>query len=355
MENDPLYPLRRLHGFLYEEKQRMCKAAEYRKKYRQIFRRNPNTVFLCLTPEHSNMGDHAIAAASFDLLSSVGIQWIEITDQQLFSMDRENLLGVMNGYPILICGGGNLGTLWMNLETIMRKIVKNNPRSPIAILPNTIYYEDTPRGNQELERSRQIYNRHRKLRIYAREKTSFEFMRRLYRDVRLVPDMVLSMDRSRQQEKRSGCILCLRSDLEKTLTPEQEDILRQQARSLFVDQVRDSDMVLPGSFSISERGAMVQKKLDEFSSAQLVITDRLHGMIFCAITGTPCIVIDSKSPKVRGCYEWIDHLEYIRFADDVSHIGKVYRSIPEGPHFYQNDQLLPYFRQLAEDIRTIIK
>lgn len=29
---------------------------------------------------------------------------------------------------------------------------------------------------------------------------------------------------------------------------------------------------------------------DQFRSLQLIVTDRLHGMIFAAITSTPCIV-----------------------------------------------------------------
>lgn len=52
--------------------------------------------------------------------------------------------------------------------------------------------------------------------------------------------------------------------------------------------------------------------------AQLVITDRLHAMIFAAITETPCIAMDNKSKKVKGVYEWIRDLPYVQYADDIS-------------------------------------
>jgi pyruvyl transferase EpsI len=63
----------------------------------------------------------------------------------------------------------------------------------------------------------------------------------------------------------------------------------------------------------------VYGKLDEFAKSKLVITDRLHGMIFSAITGTPCIVFANSNGKVEAEYQWIQSLPYIRF---VSHIGE---------------------------------
>ena len=76
-------------------------------------------------------------------------------------------------------------------------------------------------------------------------------------------------------------------------------------------------------------------------------------MIFCAITGTPCIVINSKSPKVRGCYEWIKDLEYIRFADSVSDIAAIYSEIPRKKHVYQNAHMQHYYDELIEVIKAL--
>ena len=59
------------------------------------------------------------------------------------------------------------------------------------------------------------------------------------------------------------------------------------------------------------------KKLQEFADAEFVITDRLHGMVFAAITETPCIVFSNYNQKVKGTYEWISCLPYIKYARDV--------------------------------------
>ena len=51
------------------------------------------------------------------------------------------------------------------------------------------------------------------------------------------------------------------------------------------------------------RKSVIVNKLKEFAGAQLVITDRLHGMVFCYLTNTPCIVFSNYNHKVLGTYE----------------------------------------------------
>lgn len=41
-------------------------------------------------------------------------------------------------------------------------------------------------------------------------------------------------------------------------------------------------------------------KYIKFRECELVITDRIHGMIFAAITGTPCIALSNY--KIKGTY-----------------------------------------------------
>lgn len=350
MNNDILYPLRRIHGMLHQYKIKCT----LRKEYRDYFKNNPQSVFLVLTPEHGNLGDHAIAQAETSILKKLEINYIEITGRKLEEMKWADHLGVMNGFPILINGGGNLGTLWMDVEQLQREIIRKNPKSSIVILPNTIFYEKSEWGQEELIKSIQIFNRHKCLKICAREKASYDFMKPIYRDVRLVPDMVLSLKRDENRFERKGCLLCLRGDCEKTRTQDQDEMIRQQAKLLFGDQVSDTDMIANGSVPVEERKNALNAKFSQFSRAELVITDRLHGMIFCAITGTPCIVVDSKSPKVRGCYEWIKHLDYIRFADNVSDIEQEYNKIPKSEHVYDNTHLKHYYDKLAQDILNIL-
>ena len=68
--------------------------------------------------------------------------------------------------------------------------------------------------------------------------------------------------------------------------------------------------------STKDREKEVLTKLSEVSKGRLLITDRLHAMIFAAITGTPCLAFDNATHKVRGVYRWINKLDYIRLARD---------------------------------------
>lgn len=355
MSKDFLYPLRRLHGWLHEypayKKERNALLKTYVPQVREYLRQHPKSVFLVMTPEHGNLGDHAIASAEAKLLQRAQIDYFEIPDHQLNALNRCNLLGIMNGFPIMVNGGGNMGTLWFDAEKTHRRIIQKNPKSKVFIFPNTLFYEDTDWGRSEFERSIQIYNRHKGLFLYAREKHSYEIMKKAYRNVRLIPDMVFSLNESARNLPRQGCLLCLRNDCERTRTDEQDRILREQVHRLFGDAVRDTTMVVKGGVRAEQRSEALEQKFAEFAAAELVITDRLHGMIFCAITGTPCIVINSRSPKVRGCYEWIQNLGYIAFTDDVTQIIPVYNHMEKAAHFYDNTHLEGYYQELEREIQ----
>ncbi|MDK8210749.1 polysaccharide pyruvyl transferase family protein, partial [Bacillus subtilis] len=54
----------------------------------------------------------------------------------------------------------------------------------------------------------------------------------------------------------------------------------------------------------------------KFKAAEVVLTDRLHGMIFCAITRTPCIVFNNYNHKIESSYnDWLKDLKYIKFIN----------------------------------------
>lgn len=312
-------------------------------------KQNPRAIFYVLTPEHGNIGDHAIAIATKNMLDKNEIQYIEVSENKLLELNLYGFLNVFNGRTILVNGGGNLGTLWFRVEETFRNIIKENKKSNIICLPNTIYYEKSDYGLSEFRNSIKIYNDHKNLYLYAREKISYDIMFKAYKNVYLVPDMVLSLDYSKEKCDRKGCLLCLRSDLEKTMSDEDLEKIKTTASDIF-DTYAFTDMCTSYTISVQQRYSEVEKKLNEFKKAQLIITDRLHGMIFCAITGTPCIVVNSKSHKVKGCYEWIKNLEYIKFADNIDEISELYNSIPKKEFRYDNTNLTEYYKQLQNDL-----
>ena len=103
---------------------------------------------------------------------------------------------------------------------------------------------------------------------------------------------------------------------------------------------------------MEKREEELKRKFNEFKSAKLIVTDRLHGMVFAAITGTNCIVINSKSPKMKGCYDWIKDLDYIAFIDDVENIDKIIDNFPDYPHEYDNKEFVKAIDKMISEIEV---
>lgn len=359
MGRDILYPVRRLHGIIHEYKLLRKEQKSIKEHYEKLINSkstDKKCVFLVMTPTHGNLGDHAIAAAEVAILEQNNIPYIQLTIEDLNRLAEKGMRKVMNGSPIFINGGGNLGTLWYSAEDHFRQLMIQNPKSPIVIFPSTIYYEDTEWGKAEFEKSKLIYNHHKDLHLYARELYSYNIMNGSYRNVKLIPDMVLSLNKCVENgPNRSGCILCLRSDIEKTISEDEIKNINRISEKLFGDNIRCLDMVLPHKVTLEMREDELEAQFNRFRSSELVITDRLHAMIFSAISGTPCILINSKSPKVKGCYEWVKHLDYIKFADNVEDIERLYNEIPKGKHIYDNSHLQHMYDELEKDILGIVR
>lgn len=320
-------------------------------KYK-LFQNDP--VFLIFTPEHANLGDHAIAYSEQVMFGKLKITYYEVTGTQLYALQQYKYLKLLNNSTVIINGGGNLGTLWPDIEKMNRQIILELQKSTICIMPNSIYYGLNDQEQLELQKSQEIYNKHPRLYIYAREKKSYEMMCKIYNHVRLIPDMVFNLNESNTQLERRGCLFCMRNDVEKTVTKEEEQELYNIAKELF-KTVSNTNTVLNHNVSILQRKKELQDKLNEFKNAELVVTDRLHGMIFCAITGTKCIVLDGKSPKISGCFEWVSDLKYISLIKDVKDMKKVYQSMSEYPNYFDNEKMKPLFQNLEEDIIYLIK
>jgi len=315
--------------------------------------------FFCLlmTPEHNNIGDAAIAVAEKQFLKDYFPDYyiFEITDYVFVNYGRNYkslIYRAIKNSRILLHGGGYLGTLWFDAgEAPLRNILENTQNSDITIFPQTMYYEDNEWGRTEFEKSKEIYNRNKKLKICLRENYSYESAKGAYLNTFLIPDIVMYLNQSNENEIRQGIKLCLRSDIEKTILPEEEKKIFDFAKENYRENVSRIDMVLDRNILKIERENVITEHLKKFKTAELVITDRLHGMIFAAITGTPCIVVNSKSHKVKGCYEWIKDLGYIKFADSVDELESIYKSMDLSIKYsYNNEHLMKYYNELAKII-----
>lgn len=316
-----------------------------------------NIIFFISVPRHGNLGDQAIILAQYKLFNSVGkenIFEIYTNDYDIYSKKLQSI--ILNTDWIVINGGGNIGTLWFDVEKQIRDIIIRFKNNKIIIFPETAYFSNDLMGRKELEKSIYIYNSHKNLTVFLRDLKSYQLFSKNFNVTKcyFVPDIVLYLKPDYLFNRyREGVLLCFRSDCEKILSDFEiykiENIIKRKYKKYkFTNTVINFNYI--NQFN---RKKLLIAKLNEFASAKLVITDRLHGMIFAAITGTPCIAFDNISNKVYGIYKWVDYLNYIIYSKNYHEIVKnidLLYSLDN--QIYDNSSLEKYFNLIKDEVRN---
>jgi len=282
-------------------------------------------VFLFGAPDYSNMGDHAIAYAEIKKIKELlGCGLIEVPLRRYTMAADIAKQFIKSEDLILITGGGYLGSLWMNSEVMVREIIDTYPDNRIIIMPQTLYWSNEEYLKREIALTREIYSKHKKLTICARDYISEKLMKEYYPEcqVILAPDMALAIDWTNliETKERESVLLCLKTDKESVLNENDKQRLRDIGSEVTENVIEIENMYDKGYLYKAEREEALKEHLEKFASARICITDRLHGMIFSAITKTPCIALNNCNHKLRATYKWLENLPYIYFANSVEEI-----------------------------------
>lgn len=320
------------------------------------------------TPKHGNLGDHAIAFAELKFFSEYFPDYtvIEIT-LRTYINNISKLKNIVRTNLVCITGGGSLGTLWPDAEEEIQEILCVFKNNPVIVFPQTIYYEDSEWGKNELQKSRAVYGMNKNLYLCARERKSFDFMKKEYAgtNIFLIPDMVTYLKPDIRNNTRKNILLCIRQDKESIISDAVKNLLTEFSEKYSGSEGSTvfTDTVIDARINPNEREKYLNEKFAEFMGAELVITDRLHGMIFSAVTGTPCMAFNNRSDKVKNVYEFVSNLKYVRYiqaphdmeADNTSEIESYIDKMKSTQnHIYDNSALLPYFRELYNIVSSAL-
>lgn len=322
-------------------------------------------IFLAGTGCHGNIGDLAIVLAEYEILSFLypDKKIIEITSN-LLKKHTEKFSKIIGEHVIFVQGGGFIGTLWREEDLMAKKVIQTFPDNFIVIFPQTVYFDSSDYGRMIYKETSEIYREHKKLLLCLRERMSYEVAKGMVdsRKILLLPDVVTCLKtKYKPKKERKGILFCLREDKEKQIDKEKLERIKKCLIEFFGNELEiiRTDMILYQRFNIKKRKLHVQQKMEEFSGAKLIVTDRLHGMVFSALTNTPCIVMDNCNYKVRGVYEWIKqytNILYVPALEDVScdDIKKIMGNV----RLYNADLYLDKFRELIkyvefEDVENV--
>jgi exopolysaccharide biosynthesis predicted pyruvyltransferase EpsI len=284
-------------------------------------------------PCFPNVGDNAIWLGTRAALTAIGMPPPTYTcDNRTFEPDV--LARLVGDGPILLLGGGNFGDLFAKHQRLREQVVARFPSNPVVQLPQTIRF----RGSDALEATRRALAPHRDLKVLVRDAKSLEVATRDLRlDAALCPDLAFGLGPAGARPHPPRRIFWLsRYDSWRLHVPPPpgEDLVvadwpkeRLSFRRAYL-RFLSSRIRRGRARGTRERTALsalydplarwrVARGLDRLAEGSVVITDRLHGHVLSMRSGTPHVLLDDRTGKVRAFHEtWTRGVDGVAWAND---------------------------------------
>ncbi|MCD8220942.1 MAG: polysaccharide pyruvyl transferase family protein [Clostridiales bacterium] len=323
-----------------------------REFFSRAARAGKRSVVILGTPEHSNIGDHAISCGEKTFFETqfpenplLMLSWRTAWKYESYLTDH-----IQKDDLICIQGGGFLGSLWEEEQQNVTRALVRFQDNPVVILPQTYWSGEGSNDNRIVEFAKAMADC-RKLLVCLREKDSLERFCKRFQGIQtmLVPDMTFCIHTNLKMERNNTALLCMRADKEKVF--DQDQAVKDYLESLQY-QIRNISTMADEEVIPSELSELyVWRKMEEFASGKLIVTDWLHGLIFAALTKTPCIAFNNLSGKVEAIYQWVRECEQIVFVKDMKEfkdaLGKI--NLTPGKVVLPDqkfDELTAYIREL---------
>lgn len=324
----------------------LCKAiAEHSKAYVG----SPGDYALLNFPNHANVGDSAIWLGELaHLKATFGSRPAFVCEEGNFNAD-DLRRAVPNG-PIFFEGGGDFGDLYPHCQVFRELIIEQFPDRHIIQLPQSLNFTNP----DLIEKTARVVHRHKKFVLFVRDKHSLEIAQSSFDcPVHLAPDMAFCLGPIRRPvTAKHKLLLLLRTDGESARVGEAlpghlpegvviTDWLRDEPalnrRMIFLTamngllSLQASALCKPALRRALFRN-LAQNRLDRgvklLSSAEFVITDRLHGHILCLLLGIPHIALDNSYGKLSGFIStWTKDCPFVRVAPSLDEAIRLWDAV----------------------------
>jgi len=195
-----------------------------------------NRIFIFLSADYGNIGDLAISKAQENFLK------YNLLDYEVFPVPISNtrlwLDSIINQVTsediITIIGGGNMGSLYPDIEDLRQLVICSFPFNKIVCFPQTLDWDDSQSSSKALKKIVKVYSNHSDLHVFAREFITYKKLEEIFdsqQNVKIgfVPDIVMSASAKKlgvvNSSKPTGILTCLRNDKECALKAEHYAIL----------------------------------------------------------------------------------------------------------------------------------
>lgn len=268
----------------------------------------------CFPYWHRNVGDQAqtLALEKFFADKYPDHHVIVVTRQEVGTSRWQRIVEIIKPDDlIMIHSTGDFGSKYISQKSyigglswaeVRREIVNTFPQNRLVQLPVTVFYQDDDEGEQAVLDDREAF-RDKNFITLCRESRSLEILTQ--RDIcrhEFFPDFVFYLKPEITNETRSGVLLLLRGkDGESLFSDADKDHIKTLLESVTPDvdaiDIMKADFPMPPVI----RENFINEVMLKFQNYELVVTDRMHGMILAVITQTPCIALDEAIPhKLSG-------------------------------------------------------
>lgn len=214
---------------------------------------------------------------------------------------------------VLIASNGDFGDFYVDNENAMSHVRRNIARSlrntKKIYLSSTVYYKDNSSQNKWIKVDRNLFSQPGDY-LLCREKKSQQLLNDIGMNGILFPDIVFFMkpDRVRVNTNKDRHALIVLRDVEHESALSRHDhqqVLEVTERAGYMVCFKDVHNL---RYSLYE--CMHEKYFasihEMYQNYALVITDRMHSMIFAALNGIPCIAISNGIPhKIPAYHDWL--------------------------------------------------
>jgi len=305
---------------------------------------NARACALAIFPDQWNAGDSAIWAGTCALLKRRGTAIRYTCGYRSYNPD--DLRRRFPDGPILLCGGGNFGDVYLNEHGLRQRILQDFPDRTIVQLPQSVWFRDADHARATTA----IYRDHPRFHLIVRDEQSRQLAReRLGIDAALAPDTAFALADLQHQRRAPVCdILWLR----------RRDVESRSGQSILPAvpelSVECCDWTVPGKSDVrgwtgwwstaytravarletaraGQRPAWlwwaelirphlaacrVTRGCAILSRGRVVISDRLHAHILCLLMGIPHVLLDNVYGKNRAMHTtWTSASSLTRWAN----------------------------------------
>ena len=267
-------------------------------------------------PWQRNIGDHAQTYAinlflrkHFPDFNIVRYDRHKITKQALEKV-RAN---AQETDFVLVSSNGDFGDLYAGdpsaMSHVRREIAETITGLKKIYLASTVYYKDVSPQNNWVQKDSSLFSDPSNT-ILCREKKSLDMLRMIGLEGSVFPDIVFYLKPTRIARKirnNNRALVVLRDiKRESSLSmTDHETILRLTRESGFQTHYQDVHYARSPLYDFMYKKYF--SRLNEmYQGFDLVITDRMHSMIFAALNGVPCVAINNEIPhKISAYQDWL--------------------------------------------------